>query len=161
MMAEEGRDESREEDRAQPTLIRYRLRVRFSDCDPLGHVNNANYLTYLEQARIVLWGRQLGWKSRRASLGGPRGEGFILARAEVDFRAQAHDGDELEVRLWLSGFGRSSATYEYEVVDLTDHRVVATARSVQVWFDYDAGRSVPISDDLKAVLSKPVGPVTE
>jgi len=142
-----------------PTLIRYRLRVRFSDCDPLGHVNNANYLTYLEQARIVLWGKQLGWTSRRISLGGPRGEGFILARAEVDFRAQAHDGDELEVRLWLSGFGRSTATYEYEVVDLTDRRLVATAKTVQVWFDYDAGKSVPITDELKAVLSKPVEPV--
>ncbi len=146
---------------ARPTLIRYRLRVRFSDCDPLGHVNNANYLTYLEQARTVLWGKQLGWTSRRAALGGPRGEGFILARAEVDFRAQAHDGDELEVRLSLTGFGRSTATYEYEVVDITDDRLVATAKTVQVWFDYDSGRSVPITDELKAVLVKPVDSVGE
>jgi acyl-CoA thioester hydrolase len=146
---------------AGQTLIRYRLRVRFSDCDPLGHVNNAAYLTYLEQARIVLWGKQLGWTSRRAAMGGPRGEGFILARAEIDFRAQAHDGDELEVRLALTGFGRSTATYEYEVVDLTDHTLVAAAKTVQVWFDYDAGRSVPISDELKAVLSTPVNGASE
>ena len=38
-----------------PLLLRHRLQVRFSDCDPLGHVNNAKYLTYLEQARLVLW----------------------------------------------------------------------------------------------------------
>ena len=137
-------------------FIRYRLRVRFADCDPLGHVNNATYLTYLEQARIVLWGRQLGFRSRRMTAGEAGRVGFILARCEIDFRAQAHDGDELEVRLWLSGFGRSTALYDYEVVDLTGHAVVATARTVQVWYDYDRRASVPITDELKAVLSRPV-----
>ena len=162
MNGQERRGESMERPAsAGQTLIRYRLRVRFSDCDPLGHVNNAAYLTYLEQARIVLWGKQLGWTSRRAAMGGPRGEGFILARAEVDFRAQAHDGDELEVRLALTGFGRSTATYEYEVVDLTGHTVVAAAKTVQVWFDYDAGKSVPLSDELKAVLSTPADGASE
>ena len=134
-------------------LIRYRLRVRFSDCDPLGHVNNATYLTYLEQARIVLWGEQLGG---RWMANGPRGEGFILARAEVDFRAQAREGDEIEVRLALAGFGRSTAIYEYEVVDLSDGKVVLEARTIQVWFDYDRNRSVTITDGLKETLRRPV-----
>ena len=145
----------------QRPLIRYRLRVRFADCDPLGHVNNATYLTYLEQARIVLWGRQLGFTSRRMTAGEAGRVGFILARAEVDFRAEAHDGDELEVRLVLTGFGRSTAMYEYEVVDLTDHTIVATAKTVQVWFDYDARTSVPISEELKVTLSRPVEDVSE
>ncbi|HUF46998.1 MAG TPA: thioesterase family protein [Vicinamibacterales bacterium] len=134
-------------------LIRYRLLVRFSDCDPLGHVNNATYLTYLEQPRIILWGAQLGFSSRRPA-GDRRGEGFILARCEINFRAQAHDGDRLEVRLALTGFGRSTATYEYEIVDLADGHLVVSARTVQVWFDYDASRSVPITEELKGTLSR-------
>jgi acyl-CoA thioester hydrolase len=134
-------------------LFRYRLVVRFSDCDPLGHVNNAVYLTYLEQARIVLWRKQIGSWAGPVAEGGRRGEGFILARAEIDFRAQARDGDELEVRLALAGFGRSSATYAYEIVDVPTGRLVAEARTVQVWYDYDAGRSVPLSDETKAKLS--------
>jgi acyl-CoA thioester hydrolase len=137
-------------------LLRLRLQVRFSDCDPLGHVNNAAYLTYMEQARIVLWRRQLGTPWRRDPDTGRPAEGFILARAEVDFRAQARDGDDLEVRLSLGGFGRSSATYDYEIVDVATGRLVVSARTVQVWFDYGAGRSVPIADDLKARLSSPV-----
>ena len=140
---------------AEP-LLRLRIAVRFSDCDPLGHVNNAVYLTYLEQARIVLWRHQLGFQSRRMAEGERRGEGFILARAEIDFRSQAHDGDELEVRLSLAGFGRSSATYEYEIVDVATGRLVAAARTVQVWFDYDKGQSVPISGDLQTRLTSPV-----
>jgi acyl-CoA thioester hydrolase len=138
---------------AEP-LLRLRLRVRFSDCDPLGHVNNAVYLTYLEQARIDLWRHQLGVQLGRPADGAPRGERFILARAEIDFRSQAFDGDELEIRLSLAGFGRSTATYEYEVVDVATGRLVAAAKTIQVWYDYDAGRSVTISEELKQRLTQ-------
>jgi len=139
-----------------PVLQRHRLVVRFSDCDPLAHVNNAVYLTYLEQARITLWRAQLGAWPRPMPDGGGGREGFILARAEVDFRAPAREGDELEVRLALAGFGRTSATYEYEIVDLASDRVIASAKTVQVWIDYDAGRPTPLTDALKERLSVPV-----
>lgn len=138
-------------------LLRHRLVVRFSDCDPLGHVNNAVYLTYIEQARIILWRRQIGLKwSQRAAQGLPRGEGFILARAEVDFRAQAHEGDELEVRLSLGKFGRTSATYDYEIEHMSTGVIVAAAKTVQVWFDYDRGVPVPLTEELKGKLTTPV-----
>jgi acyl-CoA thioester hydrolase len=131
--------------------------VRFRDCDSLGHVNNAVYLTYLEQARLILWRDQIGLEwSRRAAQGLPRGEGFILARAEVDFRAQAHAGDELEVRLSLGKFGRTSATYDYEIEHTSTGLIVAAARTVQVWFDYDRGVTVPLTEELKKSLSRAV-----
>ena len=142
-------------ERTGEPLLRHRLVVRFSDCDPLGHVNNAVYLTYLEQARLILWKQQIGltW-AKRAAEGLPKGEGFILARAEVDFRAQAHEGDELEVCLSLGRFGRTSTTYDYEVEHTSTGVIVAAARTVQVWFDYDRGVPVEISEELKGRLSK-------
>ena len=140
-----------------PWLICHRIAVRFSDCDPLGHVNNASYSTYLEQARIVLWRKQAGLELRSAAqAGGQRGEGFILARTEIDFRSQAHDGDVLEVRLGLEGFGRTSATYRYEIVMADTGRLVASARTVQVWYDYDGGKPVPLSERTKDLLLTPV-----
>ena len=139
-----------------PTLLlRYRIPVRFSDCDPLGHVNNAVYSTYLEQARIVLWRAQAGIELRRAAMG-QGSEGFILARTEIDFRAPAHDGDELEVRLTLVRFGRTSVEYSYEVVDVATEGVVVNAKSVQVWYDYQAKKPVVLSQELKDRLAKPV-----
>lgn len=140
-----------------PWLIRHRIVVRFSDCDPLGHVNNATYSTYLEQARIVLWRKQAGLELRSAAqAGGRRGESFILARTEIDFRSQAHDGDELEVRVGLEAFGRTSATYRYEIVMADTGRLVASARTVQVWYDYDAGKPAPLTERTKSLLSVPV-----
>ena len=146
-------------------LIRHRVVVRFSDCDPLGHVNNARYLTYLEQTRIELWRRQAGLELRRAARRSPGSsnpgdnEGFILARTEIDFEAPAHDGDVLEVRLTLDAIGRSSMTYGYEMLDVTTAQRVASAKSVVVWYDYAASRPVPLTDARKALLSKPVAEV--
>ncbi len=138
-------------------LTRHRVVVRFGDCDLLGHVNNAKYLTYIESARIDLWRAQLGFlRSHVIDEHGKRGHGFILARAEVDFRAQSRYGDTLEVRLGLGSFGRSSLTYDYDVVRVGDETLVAVAKTVQVWFDYDAERPVPISDDMRTKLARPV-----
>jgi acyl-CoA thioester hydrolase len=136
-------------------LIRHRLTVRFSDCDPLGHVNNASYSTYLEQARIVLWRAQAGIVLRRPALG-QGGEGFILGRTEIDFRSEAHEGDELEIRLSLAGFGRTSATYTYDIVEVKTGRLVAEARTVQVWYDYAAKKPAPLTEETKERLSVPV-----
>jgi len=138
-------------------LISHRLMVRFRDCDPLGHVNNAVYLTYLEQARFTLWRQQIGFVARPVSDGGKRGEGMIMARAEIDFRAQARYGDELEVQLSIASIGRSSFTYEYQIVRLPAGDLIASARTVQVWFDYDRERPVPLSDEMKRQLAVPIG----
>jgi acyl-CoA thioester hydrolase len=126
------------------TTFEHELEVRFRDCDGLGHVNNAVYLTYLEQARFAFWQRLTG-------VGGiPRS--FIVARVECDYRVQATAGEHLLVRLRVSAVGRSSFTFEYEIVNGRTREVVATARTVQVMYDYTAGASVPIPDDIRARL---------
>ena len=138
-----------------PILITHRVVVRFSDGDPLGHVNNARYLTYLEEARIVLWRRQAGLELRESVANGG-GEGFILARMEIDFLAPAHDGDVLEITLTLDAVGRKSMTFGYQMVDVTTGEAVASARSVVVWYDYAANKSIELSEEKKSVFSKPV-----
>jgi acyl-CoA thioester hydrolase len=137
-------------------LITHRLSVRFRDCDPLGHVNNAVYLTYLEQARFNLWRAQFGYVAKAAGEGGRRGLGFILARAEVDFTAQARYGDELDVRLGLDSVRRSSFTYVYEIVNVQTQQLVARARTVQVRFDYDTQQPVVVDDALREKLGEVV-----
>ena len=122
----------------------YDLEVRFRDCDPLGHVNNAAYLTYLEQARFALWQRLTH------ATGIPRS--FILARVECDYRAPATMGDRLIVRVGVETVGRSSFTLVYEVLNARTRHLIATAKTVQVMYDYAAGRSVPIPDQVRAQL---------
>ena len=114
----------------------HRERVRFSDCDPMGHVNNAAYSTYLEQARLAALGAL---------------DPFILARVEIDFRAELRAGDEVEIATRCSHLGTKS--FELEHLMRADGRVVAEAKSVLVGYDYGPGRSVPISDTLRRRLA--------
>jgi acyl-CoA thioester hydrolase len=132
-------------------IFTHRLEVRFRDCDPLGHVNNAVYLTYLEQTRFNHW-RASGIAS------GPEGNGIpsvILARVEIDYRRQARYGDRLEVRLGVAAIGRTSFTYEYEILSEAGE-VVATARTVQVSFDYTAAKPTPVPDLLRQALTRQI-----
>ena len=128
-------------------VFSHRVEVRFRDCDPLGHVNNAVYLTYLEQARLFHWRALWGFRADASS----SVPGVILARAEIDFKRPATYPETLEIRIRLVAIGRTSFTYEYDVVD-AEGELVASARTVQVMYDYAASRPVPIPDDIREKL---------
>jgi acyl-CoA thioester hydrolase len=115
-----------------------RERVRFRDCDSMGHMNNAVYSTFLEEARIDV-------------LGGLAD--FILARVEIDFRAELRAGDEVEVRTRCSRIGTKSLELEHELH--VGDRLAAEGKSVLVGYDYALGHSVPLPEDLKSRLSEP------
>jgi acyl-CoA thioester hydrolase len=125
----------------------HRIEVRFRDCDPLGHVNNAVYLTYLEQARLFHWRTLWGFGLAET----PSMPGVIMARAEIDFKQQLKYGETVEVTITVAAIGRTSFTYDYAIRTVTG-ALVASARTVQVMFDYAAGRPVPIPDDIRAKL---------
>jgi acyl-CoA thioester hydrolase len=129
-------------------LFSHQIEVRFRDCDPLGHVNNAAYLTYLEQARLFYWRSMWGFGSAAAAAL----PGVIMARAEIDYKRPAKYGQVLDVRLSLSGLGRTSFTYDYDIVDESG-ATVALARTVQVMYDYAAARPVPIPDEIRAKMA--------
>ena len=114
----------------------HRERVRFRDCDAMGHVNNAVYSTYLEEARISV-------------LGGL--SAFILARVEIDFRSELRSGEEVEVRSRCSRLGTKSFDLEHVIV--AGDRVVAEAKSVLVAYDYGRGESIPLTDELRERLN--------
>jgi acyl-CoA thioester hydrolase len=130
---------------AQPGFAyRHRLSVRFRDCDAMGHVNHAVYFTYLEQCRLTFWRELTGAPTPQTRI--------IIARAECDYRAPAHFGDELEVRLRVGEVGRSSFALEYEIAHAGSDRLIASGRTVQVSYDYDANKSMLLPDATRSLL---------
>ena len=111
--------------------------VRWDDLDAFGHVNNAVYLTYAQEARFA-WSGILE---------------MVVARAEVDFIAPIYDGDTfLDIELWVSAIGNSSFTMTYELK--MKGEVVARVKTVQVTVDMNTKKSSPISDEQRAFLTK-------
>ena len=130
----------------KPSIFSHRLQVRFRDCDAMGHVNNAVYLTYLEEARFAYWRSIWG-----AEMGSPGTPTVILARAEIDYRKAATYGNVLEVRLALEKIGRTSITSTYEILTESGE-LIANARTVLVAYDYARAEPVPIADEVRARL---------
>ena len=125
-------------------VYRHRLSVRFRDCDAMGHVNHAVYFTYLEQCRLTFWRELTGSPSPHTRV--------IIARAECDYRAPAHFGDELEVRLNVGEIGRSSFALVYEIASAADGRTIAAGKTVMVSYDYEAAKAVPLPPETRALL---------
>jgi acyl-CoA thioester hydrolase len=129
--------------------FRHRLPVRFRDCDAMGHVNHAVYLTYFEQARLTFWRERTGTASPHTRV--------IIARAECDYRAPAHFGDELEVRVGIAAIGRSSFTLIYEIAHAVSGQLIANGKTVMVSYDYTAGASIPLPRATRELLQKTKG----
>ena len=121
------------------------LRPRFRDTDAMGHINNAVYVTYLEVARQEYW---------RAFRQGSdyRVVPFILARVEIDFRSEALMREDLELAIRCSFVGRKSFGFEYEIRDAATRRLVVSAHSVQVFYDYTEKKSIPIPPEMREHL---------
>src|SRR3954471_12695595 len=94
---------------------RHRLPVRFRDCDAMGHVNHAVYLTYFEQGRLTWWRELTGTPSPHTRV--------IIARAECDYRSPARFGDELDVCVKVGEIGRSSFVLVYQITHVGSERL--------------------------------------
>jgi acyl-CoA thioester hydrolase len=126
---------------------RHPIEVRFRDCDAMRHVNNAVHFTYLEQARIGYW---------KALTGSLQIEdlSFVVARAECTYRVPILLGDQVEVRLRVDGLRRSSFSFEYEIGEPVGDRVFASAKTVQVMYDYAKAGPRQIPGELRARMAE-------
>jgi acyl-CoA thioester hydrolase len=113
--------------------------------DGMGHVNNAVFSTYLETARIAYWER-LDPSVREGDLTRVT---MILARAEIDFRGQISYGETVRVLARCPRVGTKSFDLEYRIESADGERLYAEARTVQVAFDYEAQRTIPVSEALR------------
>jgi acyl-CoA thioester hydrolase len=119
------------------------LEVRFRDLDPMQHVNNAIYATYLEQARARFSEEVLG--TTLADLD------TVLAEVTISFERPIEGVGTVTVELEVGELGRSSIPVDYELFSGGER--VATAHTVQVYVDRGTGRSKPIPEELRDLLS--------
>jgi len=125
------------------------IRIRWRDMDAYGHVNNAVYLTYLEECRDA-------WVQTVLGSGGASWD-FVLAHVGVDYRRQLTQSDEqIVVRCRLASFGRSSIRTSEEI-SLPDGTLVAEAEAVVVPRDPSSDRSRPLTESERERLRAELG----
>jgi acyl-CoA thioester hydrolase len=111
--------------------------VRYRDLDTMGHVNNAVYASYFEQARVAYFEEVLDVPLREIET--------VLANLQIDFRRPVEIDHDVTVGVRVPEFGNSSLPMEYEV--RADGTVAATGETVVVAVDSETTSSRPIPDD--------------
>lgn len=126
------------------------LRVRHYEMDPLGHVNNAVYQNYLEQAAVE-HSEHLGISLERCrELGGV----FVMRHIKIDYLRPAVAGDTLEVRTWLQKMKGASVTRRYEIRRLEEDPLLVTAEAVWAWVDVKTMRPRGIPREIVEVFER-------
>lgn len=123
--------------------------VRFADLDSFGHVNNAVYFTFFEQARLAYM-RALGLIGEHAATPGDRN--FILLETRCRFLKPCFLADRLQVQARVLKLGESSGEMEYRI--LRGDEPVAEGTGVVVYFDYAAKRKAPLTPELRSRIAE-------
>ena len=123
--------------------------VIFRDVDAFGHVNNAVYLTYFEWARTRLWFELTGG-------GNPMDISFIVARAEIDFKAQI-ELEPIEIAVRIGEMRTTSFDTVYEIRNRNGKQIAATGKVVVVLFDWKRNGKTQITDGLREKVRKLFG----
>lgn len=127
-------------------MLERRVELRWRDMDAYGHVNNAVYLNYLEEARDAWVQEVLGMVTDTWD--------FVLVRVAIDFKQELKQEDgAVLVRCGLDSFGRSSVRTREEIVK-QDGTISAVAESVIVARDPQAGRSRALNEAEREALDR-------
>ncbi len=126
----------------------FKCQVRWGDLDAFMHVNNAAYLTYIQEARVdfTVYSRQ------RANLQPVLIE-MVVAHADIDYINPIYDaGIEIDIAVWVSKIGTSSFVLQYELSK--DGEIYAKAKTVQVTVSMETKTSRPVNEQEQAFLSQ-------
>jgi acyl-CoA thioester hydrolase len=125
-----------------PGIVRVRRRVEWRDIDPAQHVNNANYLTYIEECNVAA-AAAYGWPLARIM---ERGVGIVAHRYRIEYREPAVMDDELEVTSYLADVRRATAVRHNEIRRTNDGALLARCYALWVFIDLATGspRRIPL-----------------
>jgi acyl-CoA thioester hydrolase len=115
------------------TTAETRIRVRYAETDQMGVVYYANYLVWMEVARVELC-KACGFNYRDMEQ-----DGILLAVAEANCRyaSPARFDDEVVIKSWIEQAGRRMATFRYEMCGGADGRKIATGFTRHIFLTRD------------------------
>ena len=124
-------------------LVTAPINVRWGDMDALGHVNNAAYATYLEEARLRWFGTIAGgWFDADTAP--------VLAAQSINYRLPIEWPAEIRVELTLERVGTTSLTLGMRIVSRDPpHAFHADGTNVLVWIDRKTGKPTPLPTHIR------------
>ena len=130
-------------------LARVPISVRWRDMDSMGHVNNAKYVSYLEEARVRWLAAVPGVSFSMQETVMP-----VVAATNVNYRMPIVWPGDVVVELFVEKLGNSSVTIGHRILDQKDESVLySDGNVVVVWMDTRTGRSAPLPEAIRAAVA--------
>ncbi|MEJ5207822.1 thioesterase family protein [Denitratimonas sp. CY0512] len=126
-----------------PSAFQYRIPVRWGDLDAFNHVNNANYLRYLEEARVQ-------WLHTLADDWGEVTAAPVMAAVQLNYRMPISWPGDVIVTQSIARVGSTSLTIANRIESADGSVLHADGEVVLVWIDRASGQPVPLPDVLRA-----------
>ena len=127
-------------------LFTAHTQVRWRDLDAFNHVNNASYLTYLEEARLQWLAQVPGrWHDEHCMP--------VLAASTVNYRLPIEWPSELRIRLFCQRLGNSSLTIAHHILAADDDRLYSDGHVVIVWIDPGRGTTLPVPQAIRDAIA--------
>ena len=116
------------------------------ECDVMGHMTTLFYIAMFDDASYHFLFTVFDWTISGHEA---RKFGWADVRHVIEYKSEVSAGDVLEIRARLQKIGTKSCTVLFEMVDLAKDEVVATLESIGVFFDLEARRAIPITDEMR------------
>ena len=126
----------------------FSLPVRWGDADLLGHINNVQFVRYVESGRIAYCEDVLDIKYEVGIV-----SGWILADLQCGYQQQVHYPAELEVFTRISKIGNKSATVLADIYLKGADKPALKSKAIMVWFDFEKQQTTTIPDNIKSKIA--------
>lgn len=136
-----------QEDNEMPEVLTLPAVTRLTDYDMYRHLNNVAYLTLIEAARFDAFGKHIKVDLSRYT--------GLTAETKIKYLKPAPFGAQLAINMSVDSIGDSSVLLHFDVVDSQNHdKVYATCKITQVTFDLKEQKPCPMTDEMRASLTK-------
>lgn len=123
----------------------YMLKARYYETDQMGIIHHANYIRWMEEARIDMLS-QMGYPYRRFEE-----MGYIspVLHAECEYKKSVKFDDEVKIVVSLQEFGKVKFTLRYDIYNMSEDGVLGAVGTTRHCFLNKDGRPVMMNKEMK------------
>lgn len=127
----------------------YEIEVPPSAIDANGHVNNVQYVQWMQEAAVAHFTAAGGTPIMQA-----HAATWVVRSHQIEYLRPAQAGDRLAVRTWVEDFRRVMSLRKYEFTRSPDRTVLARGQTEWVFLDLATGRPKSIPPELRALFTQ-------
>ena len=136
------------EENPNRSIFRTRFLVTAGEIDTNGHVNNVNYVHWMQDLAVNHYRTMGGVEPTRAL-----GATWVIRSHHILYHNPAFEGDLIEAATWVVNLRKVRSTRSYRFIRVADRKLLVTAETEWVFVDIQTGRLLPIPDHIAGLFN--------